>query len=286
MTGIIDCRFRPPYKSFLDLHMFTRDPFNPRPGQFGFEPPESLLTQSVDAVMKEMDDAGITMALVLGRRAHEPFAAASNEDLLEFTQQDPTRFFAVPTLEPADVGAALGEIERYRSHEVVKAFHVEPGWSVEPMRADGPKLYPIYQRLNELGLPLMITAGGTIGPDFSYVDPVHLHRVARDFPDLKIVLSHGGWPYVIKALAVAYDCTNVYIAPDAYMNVPNMPGSQEYVRAANYYLADRLLFGTAYPARPIGQSVNEFNALDLANDEIRQQILYSNAVRLFGLELI
>lgn len=280
---IIDVRFRPPYRGFLKLHVFARDPWDRRPGQMGVDPAPSLLQKSVPLALKEMDQAGITKALVVGRRAQPPFEDVPNRDIVDFVREYPGRFYAVPTLEPTDRYAALEELEQLRSQPEVKAIHMEPGWSARPMYADDPNLYPIYERVAQVGMPLLISAGGTIGPDFGYVDPVHLHRVAKDFPKLKLVIGHGGWPYIHQALAVAYDCANVHLSPDMYLNVPNMPGSLEYVRAANFYLADRLLFGTAYPARPMVESIEHFHRLPF-DEGVKERVLYQNAARLFGIQ--
>jgi predicted TIM-barrel fold metal-dependent hydrolase len=150
------------------------------------------------------------------------------------------------------------------------------------MYADDANLYSIYERLEKIGMPTLVSAGGTIGPDFGYVDPKYLHRVAKDFPKLKLIIGHGGWPYVMQALAVAYDCANVYLSPDMYLNVPNMPGNLEYVRAANYYLRERLIFGTAYPARPMIESIGHFHRLPF-DEEVKPYVLYHNAARVFGI---
>lgn len=280
---IIDMRFRPPYKGYLKLHVFARDPWKRRPGQMGVDPAPSLLQKSVPMALEEMDRAGITKALVIGRRAQPPFEDVPNQDVLSFVRENPGRFCAVPALEPTDRGAALEELEQLCSQPEVKAIHMEPGWAARPMYADDPNLYPIYERMEKRRMPMLVSAGGTIGPDFSYVDPVHLHRVAKDFPNLKLVIGHGGWPYVLQALAVAYDCANVYLSPDMYLNVPNMPGALEYVRAANFYLRDRLLFGTAYPARPMVESVEHFHRLPF-DEGVKERVLYHNASRLFGIQ--
>lgn len=278
---IFDVRFRPPYKGFLNLHIFARDPWNRRPGQQGVDPPKSLLERSVPLALDEMEQAGITQALVVGRRAHPPFESVPNEDVIGFVEEHGDSFWAAPTLEPADRRTALEEIDDLCAHPQVRALHLEPGWSATPMYADDPSLYPIYARIAEVGIPLIVSAGGTIGPDYSYVDPVHLHRVAKEFPELTLVVGHGGWPYVNQAIALAYDCKNVYLSPDMYLNVPNMCGSLEYVRAANYFLADRLLFGTAYPARPMVESIEHFHRLPF-DEGVKSRVLYENAARLFG----
>ena len=61
-----------------------------------------------------------------------------------------------------------------------------------------------------------------------------------------------------------------------------MPGSLEYVRAANYYLRDRLIFGTAYPARPMVESVEHFHRLPF-DEDVKPSVLYHNAARIFGI---
>jgi predicted TIM-barrel fold metal-dependent hydrolase len=279
---IVDMRFRPPYRGFLSLHVFARDPYDQRPGQQRVEPAPSLVQKSVPLALEEMAAAGIDRAMVIGRRAHPPFAQVPGEDVISFVATYPDRFFAVPALEPTDFGAALEELEELRVKPEVKAIHLEPGWASDPMYADDRRLYPIYRRLTDIDMPLLLSAGGTIGPDYSYVDPVRIHRVAKDFPTLTLVLGHGGWPYVNQALAVAYDCPNVVLSPDMYLNVPNMPGSLEYVRAANYYLGDRLLFGTAYPARPMIESVEHFHRLPF-DEDVKPRVLGLNAARVFGL---
>lgn len=279
---IIDVRWRPPYKGFLKLHVFARDPWVRRPGQLGVDPAPSLVGKSMPMALDEMKRAGITKAMVIGRRAQPPFENVPNEDVLSFVREYPDRFFAVPALEPTDRCAALDELEFLRTQPGVKAIHMEPGWAARPMYADDATLYPIYERLQALGMPTLVSAGGTIGPDFGYVDPKYLHRVAKDFPKLKLIIGHGGWPYVMQALAVAYDCANVYLSPDMYLNVPNMPGALEYVRAVNYYLRERLIFGTAYPARPMVESVAHFHQLPI-DEDVKPYVLYHNAARVFGI---
>ena len=279
---IIDVRWRPAYRGFLKLHVWARDPYKKLSGMLGVDPAPSVVQRSVPLALQEMEAAGITKALVVNRRARPPYESVPNADVLSFVRENPGRFYAVPALEPADRSAALDELEQLFTEPEIRAIHIEPGFAARPMYADDANLYPIYERMARKGMPLLVSAGGTEGPDMSYVDPVHVHRVAKDFPNLKLVITHGGYPYVQQALFVAFDCSNVYLSPDMYLNVPNMPGSLEYVRAANYFLGDRLLFGTAYPVRPMMESVQHFNQLPF-DAGVKEKVLHKNAAKLFGI---
>ena len=102
----------------------------------------------------------------------------------------------------------------------------------------------------EHGLILALTSSiYYVGPDMSYCMPVHIQRVAMQFPQVPIVVPHAFWPWVTEGCGVAFQNSNVYLVPDFYGYIPNSPGAEEYVKAANYYLGYRLLFASSYPIR-------------------------------------
>ncbi|MCG8547820.1 MAG: amidohydrolase family protein, partial [Alphaproteobacteria bacterium] len=58
----------------------------------------------------------------------------------------------------------------------------------------------------------------------------------------------------------------------------NLPGADEYVKAANMYMGDRTLFGTAYPSRPLPESVAAFDAWKF-EPGVKEKVLGLNALR-------
>jgi predicted TIM-barrel fold metal-dependent hydrolase len=123
-------------------------------------------------------------------------------------------------------------------------------------------------------------AGGNGGPDLSYSNPVHVDRVAADFPSLRIVVSHGGWPWVHQILHVAYRRANVYVSPDMYLS--NMAGMDDYVKALNGFLQDRFVYASSYPLSPIKQYADWFRSLPI-DEAVLPKVLYENAAQLLGL---
>ena len=111
-------------------------------------------------------------------------------------------------------------------------------------------MYPIYETALALGVPVMITSSHVIGPDMSYAMPHHIQHVALDFPELTIIVGHAVRPWVTQACALAMRCTNVYLMPEIYMHVAGIPGSDDYVRAANGYLSHRMLGPVVLPVPP------------------------------------
>jgi len=58
----------------------------------------------------------------------------------------------------------------------------------------------------------------------------------------------------------------------------NLPGADEYVKAANMYMGDRMLFGTAYPSRPLIESVQAFDDWTFG-EGVKAKVLGLNALR-------
>ena len=121
------------------------------------------------------------------------------------------------------------------------------------------------------------------GEDLSYCNPLNLQRVAQQFPTLKIAVSHGCWPFVQEFLGMALKCHNVYFYPDFFLNIPQMPFGDQFVRAANSFMRYRMMFATSYPVRPLAQSLEAFLALPF-EPEVLPLLLAGNAQRLLGLE--
>ena len=105
------------------------------------------------------------------------------------------------------------------------------------------------------------------------------------FPDLKVIASPPGWPWVTELLGVAWRHQNVHIGLIAmrpkYLAVPNS-GYEPLLQYGNTVLQDRMIFGTAWPMQPIKQAIADVEALPI-KDETKRKWLGGNAARLLGL---
>jgi predicted TIM-barrel fold metal-dependent hydrolase len=283
---IIDFRIRPPYKSFLDLSMYRpspppKDSRHVSPFTYDCGPVPSAEQRSIELLISEMDEAGISQAVVMGRQAGPKYGFVNNDDVAELGKLYPGRFHLFGGVALNDVPAAVAEVERVVGEMAFKGIAVDGGWSDPPVYIDDKRLYPIYEKCQQLGTILSLSMSIFLGPDLSYVEPIRLQHVAADFPDLLIVVPHGGWPYVMEFLGIAFMYRNVWLAPDFYVYIPGMPGVSHFVEAANFYLADRFLFASSYPERPLKQTVEEFKRLPLQPD-VLEKALYQNAQWILG----
>lgn len=276
---IIDFRVRPPLKGFLHMVMYTnparRDRFT---RQLGLEPAPSAVAQSMDRLLDEMAAVDVVHGVITARNSGF-LGSVSNADVAAIVDAYPGKFSAVAAIDPTHRKAAIEAIDAALA-QGFRGVTIEPGAYPVPIYADDRTLYPIYAHLEDRGVPTVIMTGGNAGPDLSYSHPVQLDRVAADFPDLRIVVSHGNWPWVSEIIHVAFRRPNVYISPDMYLY--NMPGMNDYLRAADSFLADRFIFATAYPLVPLADYTRWFVGLDLKPENMRKCV-YQNAATLLGI---
>jgi predicted TIM-barrel fold metal-dependent hydrolase len=276
---IIDFRVRPPLKGFLDMVMYSngerRDRFT---RQLGLEPAPSAMQRSMPLLLEEMKAANVVHGVITGRTS-DFLGSVSNEDVAAIVKEHPGRFSAIAAIDPTQRKAAIAQIDAALADGFV-GVTIEPGAYPVPLYADDRKLYPIYAHLEDRNVPVVIMTGGNAGPDLSYSNPIQLDRVAADFPNLRIAVSHGNWPWVSEIIHVAFRRSNVYLSPDMYLY--NMPGMDDYLKAANGFLADRFVFATAYPLVPLQAYAEWFVKLPLKPENM-EKCVYRNASNFLGI---
>ena len=147
---------------------------------------------------------------------------------------------------------------------------------------DDAKFYPLYAMCCEFDIPVIMTAG--LSPFMPKVvldstDPRHIDRVATDFPELKILLSHGGYPWVLEAIALVLRHSNVYMD---FSTCESKLMGQNYIQAANEYITDKVVFASANPFVEVHKAVEKYQRLDLT-EECRRKLFYENGMKLLGL---
>ena len=276
---IIDFRVRPPVAGFLQTLMYNagerRDGFT---RTVGFEPSPAAQQQSMPMLLEEMTQAGVDKGVVVGRLAGM-LGSVSNDDVAAIVAAHPERFIGAASIDPTHRRKAVDTIDA-----AVQAgftlLNIEPGAYPIPMHADDRRLYPIYGHCEDRGVPIILMVGGTAGPDLSYSDPIRTDRVLADFPQLQVVVAHGGWPWVTQMLHLAFRRPNLWLSPDMYFS--RMPGWEDYVRAADSYLADRMLYASSFPFCPVREYKTWFESLPIRADNLAK-VMGGNACRLLKL---
>ena len=276
----IDFRLRPPALGFLNTSMFADLARSAgKAADVGSRTPASARNHSMQRLFEEMDEAGIGIGVISGR-VSSVLGSVPNADLAAIVARYPERFVAFAGIDPRDRIAACRNVDDAISAGF-KGISLEPGLLVDPWYLDDPRLYPLYAHCEDRNVLVLVMSGGNAGPDVSYCHPAAIDRVARDFSGLTIIAGHGNWPFASEIIHVCYRRPNIFLSPDIYLN-PGLPGAREYVDAANGFLAERLLFGSAYPFSALNDAMRFMTGFPL-RPEVLELVLHGNAQRLLQL---
>lgn len=202
----------------------------------------------------------------------------SNEEVHEIVQQYPDQFAGIAGVDIRNPMAAIKELRKCIGEYGFKGLRIIQWlWDLPCSHA---LYYPLLAECVNLDIPVCFQVGLT-GPlmSSSAGKPEHIERIALDFPDLKIVCGHIGYPWHIEMIAYATKFPNVYIDTSAY-KITRYPA--ELVHFMKAHGSTKVLFGSNYPMITPDACLKGLNDLGLDEKQARR-FLYSNAKRVFGL---
>lgn len=148
--------------------------------------------------------------------------------------------------------------------------------------------YPIYEVIAEHRMPAIFHTGhsgmgtglpGGGGLRLKYGQPMLVDDVAVDFPDMKVVLAHPGWPWTDESLSMALHKSNVFIDLSGW-SPRYFP--QQLVQHANTRLRHKMLFGTDFPLIHPGKWMAAAAEAGF-RDDVLPLVMKENAARVLGL---
>lgn len=283
---IIDMRLRPPIPEFVEEHqsmtsraisLYTVDQLQLWSNYLGTKISPAALERSLPKFFEEMTDAGIDMGFVHARKSQ----GVTNERICQLVQEYPDKFIGGINLQPKMEGteSCLQQIEKFVVNGPCKGILLEPVFDRVPWTLNEEFMFPIYEKCSEHNIPVLLTIGGL---SLNYASRASLfpalNEVAYNFPNVKYVLCHGGWPAAHDVIQMAAYLGNIYLSIDMYLL--NTAYSQAYIDAANQMIPDRILFGTAYPSVDMRDGVEYYKKCGFKED-VLPKVLGENALTVF-----
>lgn len=227
----------------------------------------------VGYLVAEMDRWGIEQGLLPVAEGDEWGRAA--------VAAHPGRLHGCVLVDPNQGVEAVRGLRRAVAELGVVAAALFPA-GLAPQRAiDDAACYPLYAACCELGLPLFVNAG-VPGPRFPMAPQhvEHLDRVLYDFPELVVVLRHGGEPWEALAVKLMLKWPNLHYSTSAFAP-KHYP--QAIVDYANTRGADRVMYAGYFPmGLSLERIMTELPRVPF-RDDVWPRFLRENALRVLGL---
>jgi uncharacterized protein len=210
----------------------------------------------------------------------------SSEEIADMAAEHADFLIPFGSVDPLAGEAAVRRARRLVGQHGVRGFKFHP--SLQGFRPDDHAYYPLYEALQEMGVPALFHTGqtgigaglpGGRGIRLGVSDPILLDNVAADFPGLTVILAHASIPWHETAIAMATHKANVFLDLSGWSPRYFPP---QLVRVANSLLRTKVLFGSDFPVITPDRWLEDFAALDL-KPAVRPLILKDNAARILGL---
>ena len=228
--------------------------------------------------LKFMKEEDIDFAVVLAEDSPLSTGIVPNEFVAEFCQRN-ERLIPFASINPVLEATPAKKLASLVENLGMRGLKLLPSYQF--FYPNDERLYPLYLKAEELGIPVNFQTGSSIlkNTRLKYADPMYLDEVAVDFPDLKIIMAHGGrsfWYDVAFFLVKRHK--NVYI------DVSGLPPSNllEYFPGLEE-IGDKVVFGSNWPSVvSIRRNAEAIWKLPL-EEETKRKILSENAQRILKL---
>ena len=227
-----------------------------------------------------MDAAGVDVGVLCAWLGPDG-PMISNDDVAQVVAAHPKRFVGLAAVDIRRPVEAVQSLRRAVREQGLVGLRMLP-WLWD-LPADDRRMYPLYVECVALDIPFCLQVGHT-GPlrPSRYGHPIpHLDHVALDFPELKIVAGHIGYPWQNEMIALAEKYPNVYIDTSAYKPKRYPAELVSWMRKRG---RQKVMFGTNWPMIAPAECLAQLDQLQL-DDEAKALFLGGNAARVFGVTL-
>ncbi len=234
----------------------------------------------------------IDKSIVLAFKSHYLGADVPNDYVANYVRQHPDRLIGFASVDPTRVHEAIDDLRHAREKLGLQGLTLWP--AAQDFHPSSTSAMRVYTEACRLGMPVMfhqdIQASPTAKMEFAR--PSLIDEAAREFPDLKIIISQLGYPWTDETIVLLGKHPNVFADVSGLVEHP-WHAYGALLAAFQAGIMDGLLFGSNFPystpARcieslySINQACHGTNLPTIPREQLRQ-IVERDALTLLGLE--
>lgn len=237
---------------------------------------------TVEDLLEAMDEIGydkicVSAAKLWSLKRHCFVWDFTVDQVQEFVQKGQGRIIGGAGYNPFEIDESLREIERaVKEFGFRYVYFHSLSFGLAP---NDKRFYPLYAKCSELGIAVGMQTGHSAEPMPSWVGhPMYLDEIAITFPNLRINLSHTGWPWFREWSDLAWKHPNVYGDISAYMPKSLEPHQISFMFSGKG--KRKVMWGTN--GMGLARGRKELLEMD-GKDDAKELILRKNALRFLGL---
>ena len=236
-----------------------------------------------EELIKYMDEAGVDVCFCLREGmmdiSGQTVAMSTNQFMLNQIEPYPERMYLEAMVGPIlrrGMDNALWELEylvKERHAKLCKVYQPE-----DLAALDDKRMWPFYEKACELDIALTVHTGQSyvVPQPGAHSQPSTLDRVLLDFPELKLIAYHMGWPNTEELIGLAGKHQNLYLSMSGivgwYERSPYR-GYHAIGTALQWVAPERIVMGLDLPFDDTKRVVDWVRNLQIP-DELRKNYGY------------
>jgi hypothetical protein len=232
---------------------------------------------------------GVDRAIVFGINSLAFQLNTPNDAIANYVARYPDKFIGFMSVDPHQEGA-INEVDRCARELGLRGIKMSPVY--QDYHPHDERARDVHRRAQELGLPILTHAAfhSIAGTRMAWANPLLYDEVAREFPDLKIILAHIGLPWFDDAMVMVRKHANVFadVSPAFHRHWLY----RALLTFQEFAVMDKLLFGSDFPfATPenVCETLRQVNdplegtSLPRIDPDAIEAIIHRDALGLLGL---
>lgn len=228
---------------------------------------------TLEQLIDEMDEAGINKALMCSG-----YGGVDNIDWVrKAVNTHPDRFASSAVVDPRRGMAAVRLVEdlvRTENCRLIRMLALET-----EIPYNDARYYPVYAKCAELGVPVGLNVG-IPGPQVpgKYQHPLTVDEVCSFFPELTVVMQHGGEPWEALCVKLMVKYPRLYYMTSAFAPKYIPQAILDYTNTRG---AERIMYASDYPLLSFAWCMKEAVNLPFRDQERFDLFIRGNAQALF-----
>lgn len=196
----------------------------------------------------------VDTTIVLGFKSRYLQADIPNDEIAAYVAQSPDKLIGFAGIDPSNPKEAIAEMHRAKNELDMPGIAIAP--AAQDFHPTNSLAMLVYEEAAKLRMPVVFHTGIhiTAATRLEYAQPVLLDEVAREWPDLNIIIAHMGYPWVNETIVLLAKHTNVYAEISWLLRQP-WQAYQTLLSAHQFGVIDKLLLGSGFPATTASECI-------------------------------
>lgn len=234
----------------------------------------------------------VDKTFVLAFKSHYLEADIPNEYVARYVKRNPGKLIGFASVDPSRPQEAIDELRRSHDELGFKGASIWPAaQDFHPACSAAMRVYSEAQRLR---MPILFhqDVRASAVSKMEFARPYLLDEVAREFPELKLVITQFGYPWTEETIALLGKHSNVFADISGIVQQP-WHAYNALVIAYQAGVMEALLFGSNFPYSTAAESIealysiNQFchgtNLPTIPREQLRR-IVERDAIKLLGID--